>query len=574
MKHAAFDRLSAISMRTKLFLLILIILMGSFSMMGYQQAANITTVIQRDALEKAQSDLMTGMEIIDAQYPGDWHVKENQLYKGETLINNNYEFIDLIGQLTNGDTATIFLGDTRITTNIIVNGQRAVGTQASSKVVEQVLHQGKTYLGTADVVGNTYQAAYMPIHDSSGKVIGMWYVGAPDADERVQQVKKDMMIRLTVEGTIILVAAFLLFLVLTRPLIRRIGDAAQALQVVASGDLTSKELRVKSKDETGMLLAAVNTMSADLRAVISRVKESSLLVASSSEQLTASIEQSTQATGQINMAIQEVAAGAAEQSTSVTHSTEAVLEISRGMDQVAEAIQSMADFSSAVSSNASLGTQVVSESIEHMNLVKSTVENASRIMNNLEVKSKEIDEIVVAITAIASQTHLLALNASIEAARAGEQGKGFAVVASEVKKLADQSGQSAERVSELIRQIQADSYKAALAMNQGTKVVEQGLYQVQQSGMTFRDIANAISEISSQSQEVSAIVEQVHANSHETVNRMERITEILQKASDNTTDIAASLEEQNAASEEISAAVVHLSEMAEELQQLVQTFKV
>lgn len=574
MKRRVLDLLVTMSIRTRLFILMLVILIGSFSYMGYQQAANITTVIEKDAIEKAQSDLLTGMAILDAKYPGDWIQQDDQLYKGETLINDNVEVIDLIQELTNGDTATLFLGDTRITTNVIVNGQRAVGTQASSAVVEKVLNKGETYLGQADVVGNTYQAAYMPLRDASGQVIGMWYVGAPDADERIQQVKQDLVIKLVAEAAVVLVIAFLLFFVLTRPMIRRIQDSAHFVQVVASGDLTLEEQRVNSKDETGILLQSVNQMSKDLRAVISKVKDASLRVASSSEQLAASTEQTSQATSQINLSIQEVAEGAAEQLNSITHSTEAVLEITRGMDQVAEAIQNMADFSATVSGNANQGAQVVNQSIEHMNLVKRTVEDASQIIHNLEVKSKQIDEIVVAITAIAEQTHLLALNASIEAAHAGEQGKGFAVVAAEVKKLAEQSGHSAEKVSELIEQIQADSYQAVLAMNQGTKVVEQGVDQVRQTGITFRDIANSIVEISSQSQEVSAVVEQVHANSHETVSRMERMTEILQQASDNTNSIAAALEQQHAATEEVSSSVAHLSETADGLHLLVKTFKV
>ncbi|MFF2480887.1 methyl-accepting chemotaxis protein [Paenibacillus sp. NPDC058071] len=574
MKRLFAEKISTLSIRTRLFLLTLIILIGSFVILGYQQGVNITTVIQGEALEKAQSDLLVGMELINARYPGDWNVKENMLYKGETLINNNDEIVDSMSRLTNGDTATIFLGDTRVTTNVIVDGKRAVGTKASAIVAENVLQKGERYLGKANVVGYTYQAAYMPIHDSSGKVIGMWYVGAPDANERIQQVKKDMRVKMIVEGAIILVVAFLLFYLFTRPILRRIQASVQLIQAVAGGDLTAKELQVKSKDETGILIQSINKMSRDLRTVVKQVKEASLLVASSSQQLSASTEQTSQATTEINLAVHEIATGAVEQLNDMTHSTEAVQEISKGMDQAAYAIQNMADFSAAANDNASMGTQVVAQSIDHMNLVQQTVEAASQIIHTLEVKSREIDEIAVVITGIANQTHLLALNASIEAAHAGEHGKGFAVVAVEVKKLADQSGQSAERVSELIGQIQADASKAVLAMSRGTKVVEQGMHQVQQSGIAFQDISSAIGQISSQSQEVSAIVEQVHANSHETVSRMERIAEILQESTKNTQSVAASLEEQNASSEEISSAVAHLSKMADELQLLIATFKV
>ncbi len=552
----------------------MLILIGSFVVMGYQQGVRVTTLIEGEALEKAQSDLQMGMEMIDTKYPGSWHVEEDKLYKGETLINNNFEIVDAIGKLTNGDTSTIFLGDTRVTTSVIVDGKRAVGTKVSANVADQVLKEGQVYLGQANVVGHTYQAAYMPIKDSSGKVIGIWYVGAPDANERIQQIKKDMMTELVVQGIIILFIALLLYFVLTRPMVNRIQDSARVLQIIANGDLTSNDLQTKSKDETGLLIQSVNKVAKDLRSVLTQVKEASVLVASSSQELAASTEETSKATEQINLAVQEVAIGSEKQLSSIKHSTESVLEISRGMDQVANAIQTMADYSSIANDNARLGTQVVSHNIEHMNLMQQTVEEAANAIQILEGKSKEIDLIIVAITQIANQTNLLALNAAIEAARAGEHGKGFAVVASEVKKLAYQSGKSAEQVRELIGQIQADSYRAVLAMNQGTKVVQQGMQQVQQSGIAFNDISNAIAEISSQSQEVSAIVEQVQSNSHEAVNIMERIASILQQSTDNTQNVASSVEEQNASSEEISASVAYLSNMAEELQALIGKFKV
>lgn len=178
------------------------------------------------------------------------------------------------------------------------------------------------------------------------------------------------------------------------------------------------------------------------------------------------------------------------------------------------------------------------------------------------------------MTEIANQTDLLALNASIEAARAGEHGRGFAVVASEVRKLADQSGESAVKVSRLVRQIQEQSDLAVLAVGDGSKVMEQGLLEARQSGTTFRDIASAVDEISSQSQEVSAIVEQVHANIHETASRMERMLEILQESTNNTQNIAASLEEQHASIEEIANTASHLSKTADTLQLLANKFKV
>lgn len=567
------SRFSAKTIHVRLFVLILLILAGSFFILGFQQWASLTSAFRSDALEKARSDLRTGMALVDALYPGDWQIRDGMLYKGETLFNDHHEAVDLIGELTDGDAVTLFLGVTRVATNVVVDGKRAVDTHATGDVVEEVLRKGQSYAESTKLSGKTVQAAYMPIRDADGRVIGMWQVAVSDSNEQVRQLKLRMMLRLAITGACLMTVGFLLFLICTRPMIKRIQDSVRLLQVIAGGDFTSGELQAKSEDETGMLQKAVNKMSREIRAVIGRVKDTSSQVASSSGQLSASIAQASQATGQIHEAIQEVAAGMDEQLTAVTHSTEAVLEISKGMDQVADAILHMADFSAAVSSQANLGSEVVLRSVEQMSTIKQTVGQAAQIIRALDEKSKQIDEIAVAIAEIASQTNLLALNASIEAARAGEHGKGFAVVAGEVKKLADQSARSAERVAELIGQIQGDTRQAVLAINQGMAVVEKGVDHIQQTGGTFSGIAEAIDEISGRSQEVSAVVEQVHANTQETAARMERMTEILETSSANIHQIAALLEEQTESGESIAAAAVHLNELAEQLQLLVKTFK-
>ncbi|MCR8658733.1 methyl-accepting chemotaxis protein [Paenibacillus endoradicis] len=573
MKHLL-EKFSSVSIRTKLFALSTIILIASFAVMGYQESVRMKETIQGEALEKAQSDLLTGYTIIDLQYPGSWHVEEGKLYKGETLINDNHSIVDTIGELTNGDTATIFLGDIRVTTNVMVDGERAVGTQVSDDVAAKVLKEGEMYLDQANVVGHTYQAAYMPIKDDGGSVIGIWYVGAPDANERINIITKEIVQDGIVEALIILAIAMLLYFLLTRPIINRITASANSLQIIANGDFAQKEVEVKSNDETGVLMKSVNKVTKDLNTILTQVKDTSHHVAASSEQLMASTEQTSQASEQISTAIQEIALGSEKQLTNLTLANESVSEISRGMDQASQLIQNMADYSATVNDNAKFGTETVTKAIDQMSLVNRTVEETAKVIHILEEKSKEIDEVVEVITQIASQTNLLALNAAIEAARAGEHGKGFAVVADEVRKLADQSGKSADKVSELIGQVQAESYKAVQSMNLGTKVVGQGMEQVNQTGVVFNEIVTAISEISSQSQEVAAIVQEVNANSQEMVSIMGQVSTISQQSSYSTQSVAAYVEEQNASMEEVSTSATNLGHMAEDLKKLIDKFKV
>lgn len=567
-------KMSSFSIRTKLFALSILILILSFAVMGYQESVRMKETIQGEALEKAQSDLQTGYAIIDLRHPGPWHVEEGKLYKGETLINDNYDIVDIIGELTNGDTATIFLGDTRVTTNVMIDGKRAVGTKVSDAVAEKVLKEGEIYLGQANVVGHTYQAAYMPIKDDGGSVIGIWYVGAPDANERIINISKEIVRDVIIEAIIILAIAMLLYFLLTRPIINRIKASANCLEIIANGDLSQKEVEVKSNDETGVLMKSVNKVTKDLNAILTRVQDTSHHVAASSEQLMASTEQTSEASEQISTAIQEIALGSEKQLTNLSFANESVAEISRGMDQASQLIQNMADYSATVNDNAQYGTETVTQAIAQMNQVHRTVDETAKVIHVLEEKSKEIDEVVEVITQIASQTNLLALNAAIEAARAGEHGKGFAVVADEVRKLADQSGKSADKVSELIGQVQAESYKAVQSMNLGTKVVKQGMEQVNQTGVVFHEIVTAIAEISSQSQEVAAIVQEVNANSHEMVSMMEQVSTISQQSSYSTQSVAASVEEQNASMEEVSTSAANLGHMAEDLRKLIDKFKV
>lgn len=546
----------------------------AFALIGFQHTITITKTIQGEAVEKARSDLQTGLAIIDLKYPGDWNVKEGKLHKGETLIDGNEEIVDRIGELTGGDTATIFLGDTRVATNVTIDGKRATGTQASEIVKKTVLGEGKLYLGQANVVGHTYQAAYMPIKDSAGSIIGMWYVGAPDASERILEIKRDTLRSVVLQAVVVLGIVLALNFLLTRPIIRRIESSAELLQSIADGDLARPTPQVKSGDETGALLKAANRMTDNLRSIISRVQDTSEQVAASSEQLTASAEQTSKAAEQIASAIQEVAAGAGKQLDSFTAAGEAASEISRGMDQAAHLIQDMSESTDQGNDKAKSGTRTVALSIEQMGLIEQSVGQTAEVVRALGEKSKDIGHIVDVMTQIANQTNLLALNAAIEAARAGEEGRGFGVVAGEVRKLSEQSESAAEEIRVLIGQVQSQSSQAVQAMDEGTEVVREGMRRVHEAGAAFEEIAGSMADISVKSQEVAAIVEQVSAHSQSMVQTMDQATDIARRSFDHTNNVASSAEEQNASMEEIAASAEHLGRMAEDLQTIANRFKV
>ncbi|HJV44755.1 MAG TPA: methyl-accepting chemotaxis protein [Bacillota bacterium] len=348
---------------------------------------------------------------------------------------------------------------------------------------------------------------------------------------------------------------------------------AKRAEQIASGDLTADAIQVKNRDEIGQVAHSFNEMAVNLRKMISKVGFSAEQLATSAEELSASAEQTGRATEQITVSIQEVAQGSEKQVASSSEATIVITEISKGMDQVAVSIQNVADSTAEANQKAVQGNSMVIKTVEQMDTAQSRVNSTAEVVNLLGEKSKKIDQIVALITQISNQTNLLALNAAIEAARAGEHGRGFAVVADEVRKLAEQSTNAAAEISEIIHEIQIEADRAVISMNDGTQAVKDGILLVHQSGTAFKDIAEVIGIVSAQSQEVSAIVDQVTAGTQNMVNMMENVSNISVQTGGNTQSVAAAAEEQNASMEEVSASAQSLSRLAEDLKAVVGTFK-
>ncbi|MFJ7371253.1 methyl-accepting chemotaxis protein [Lysinibacillus sp. NPDC098008] len=216
--------------------------------------------------------------------------------------------------------------------------------------------------------------------------------------------------------------------------------------------------------------------------MIDKSHQTASQVTSYSDQLTTIASENSKAIEQISFSIQEISSGAEGQTQNTTVLVRSANGISEGMKQSASSIQVVANTSNSTSKKAETGYKLVSSTMNQMNEIQKAVGSIAEVVQSLENKSEKIVEIVEIITQIAKQTNLLALNASIEAARAGEHGKGFAIVADEVRKLAEQSTSAGENIRGIIDDIQQETNRAVLSMDQGKEFVENDIIIVRKIG--------------------------------------------------------------------------------------------
>ncbi|MBT9251768.1 methyl-accepting chemotaxis protein TlpC [Bacillus halotolerans] len=545
-----------------------VILLFSLSV-GAVMLKDITSSMKKMATEKAKGDLALSSTYIDDVILGNWELKNDKLYKGETQINGNEEIVDLLGKKT-GDTVTIFQGDTRVATNVMKDGERAVGTQASAEVTDAVLKNGKQFYGQADVAGSSYQTAYMPLKDKEGTIIGMLYTGANQSI--LASLTQSLFTQFAIVLAVVIMISVILVLLFTKRVNRRLNVLKYAFESAGNGDMTI-EVSDKSADELAELSVYYNKMRMKLNQTIQTVQQSALQLASASQQLSAGAEETNQASEKITEAVQQIANGAKHQITRIENSEKSLEQTTADIWHISSNTAAIAEKGQLAQSKADIGQNEISNVQAQMDTIHHSIEKSGEIIQQLDGRSKQIEQILSVITQIADQTNLLALNAAIEAARAGEHGKGFAVVADEVRKLAEESQRSVGQISTLIAEIKNDMTESAQSVEHVKTEAAEGVNMIHRTRDAFKEIAAATDEITAEISDLSASVTNISASTQKINESFAANTTDIKESTESTRQAAALTEEQFAAMEEITAASETLSQLAEELTSIISQFK-
>lgn len=407
---------------------------------------------------------------------------------------------------------------------------------------------------------------------TTNKLTGLKIAGEMSLNEVNQDTDPILYNMIIIVALFVLIGMFISYMIV-RSIMNPLKQLVLATEKVSEGDLTQTFV-VKNKDEISSLGESFNKMVATLKKLIQDIGQKAELLAASSEQLMASSEQNNSATEQIANAIQDVAAGSERQTSMVKESDGVIREMSAEIGKTMVHSKAVADQASETADIVASGNEAIQRSTKQMANIHETVDSLGIVIKGLGERSKEINQIINAISEIAAQTNLLALNAAIEAARAGEHGKGFAVVADEVRKLAEQSANSTENIRQLITSIQQDTSQAVVSMEKGTTEVAKGIELVGNAGESFLTIKQFVEEVSSKLQKVTASIQGTTAGADHIVQLVKGIEEISGKTTGESQDVSAATEEQLASMQEISASASSLAHLAEELQDSIKKFKI
>jgi methyl-accepting chemotaxis protein len=345
------------------------------------------------------------------------------------------------------------------------------------------------------------------------------------------------------------------------------------VNALAMGDLT-QTLNSKGCQEMNQVVLDFNHAVESLRQLVGGINEHAQMLALASNELREASANSGRAAGEVATVIEELTKASSEQAKQVEQTATTINELGELVRTVSGNTTNMASMSQKIAASASVGQKVTGDVASGMSNLYETTQKIHSVIGEMNQTSSEINEVASLIGSVSEQTSLLALNAAIEAARAGEHGKGFSVVAVETGKLADQSKQASQKISNLIDQMIGRSENAAEVIKEGLEQAQESSTLTTQATGTFQSIFKELGEVLNKISEVAESAQQMAERNDAMIGAVTQLSAISEEGMASTEEVAASIEEQSAGAEEVASLAENLADLADKLKQSTNTFKI
>lgn len=373
--------------------------------------------------------------------------------------------------------------------------------------------------------------------------------------EKIKKTGSTLLIILTVAAMLI---ANILGIMISRRLTINITAIADITKEIAAGNL-HKTVNIKSSDELGQLASDTNTMTKNLREMISQITNFSSQLTQSSNDLSGLSSIMAEGASSMSQKSESVSAAAEQMNSSMNVVAATCEQAATNVNSVSIATDQINSSICEIGNNSGQGRSITQEAVTR-------AESATNKVNELNMSASEISKFTEVISEISDQTNLLALNATIEAARAGEVGKGFAVVASEIKELAIQTGNATNDIKNRIAGIQL-STSDTIKEIKGVALIIENVNEI------VGTIATSVEEQSSTTNEISHNMGQAADGLQEVNVNVSQSSSVANEIAKDISEVNANSKELHDSSRQVNINATNLKDLSDRLKELVDKFK-